>query len=97
MKKNFCIDGKIDLHGHTQDQAYASLLRFLISACKAGKKQILIVTGKGAIEKPSVIKTIVPRWLEYTELKAYVSNYCIAPISLGGSGALIVRLKKNLH
>lgn len=93
MKKNLVIDARIDLHGYTQEQAYTSLLRFLSLASQHHKKQVLVVTGKGALDKPSIIKTIVPRWFEYTELKQYIASYTIAPINLGGSGALIVRLK----
>lgn len=93
MRRMLIIDARIDLHGYTQDQAYNSLLSFLSSACKVKKKHVLVVTGKGNIDKPSIIKTAVPRWFEYTELKQYVASYAEAPINLGGSGAMIVKLK----
>ncbi len=93
MRKTLVIEDRIDLHGLTQEQAYSSLLHFLSSARENKKKHVLVVTGKGALDKPSVIKTIVPRWFEYTELKQYVASYSVAPINFGGSGALVAKLK----
>ena len=42
------IDARIDLHGHTQKQAHAALLRFLQRAQADGARMVLVVTGKGA-------------------------------------------------
>ncbi len=96
MRKALIIDARIDLHGNTQDQAYNSLLNFLSSACEAKKKHVLVVTGKGSMDEPSIRKTVVPRWFEYTEFKRYVTSYTDAPINLGGSGAMIVKLKSSV-
>jgi DNA-nicking Smr family endonuclease len=41
------IDARIDLHGMTQRQAHAELLRFLHRAQSDGAKTVLVVTGKG--------------------------------------------------
>ena len=95
MKRQIKIDGKIDLHGYTQDQAFNSLSRFLRNALADGKRQVLVVTGKGRPDSPSIIKIMLPRWLDYTDLKKYVSGYSLAPINLGGSGAMLVKLKKG--
>ena len=94
MRKQIKVDRKIDLHGYTQDQAFESLSIFIKNAYIMQKRQVLIVTGKGSLDNPGVIKTMLPRWLEYTELKKYISEYSSAPIELGGSGAMIVKLKK---
>jgi DNA-nicking Smr family endonuclease len=95
MRKQIIIDGKIDLHGYTQDQAFDSLSRFLSDSCAEQKRLVIIVTGKGSPDKPGIIKTMLPRWLEYTALKRYVLSYETAPINFGGSGALLVKLKKS--
>ncbi|MGH7249152.1 MAG: Smr/MutS family protein, partial [Pseudomonadota bacterium] len=42
------VDARIDLHGLTQSQAHAALLKFLENARIEGAKIVLIVTGKGA-------------------------------------------------
>ena len=41
------IDDRLDLHGFTQGQAHAALLRFLRGAQVDGAKIVLVVTGKG--------------------------------------------------
>lgn len=94
MRRKIKIDRKIDLHGYTQDQAFEFLSLFLKNAYIMQKRHVLIVTGKGSLDNPGVIKTMLPRWLEYTELKKYISGYSQAPIDLGGSGAMLVKIKK---
>lgn len=41
------IDGRIDLHGMTEAQAHQELERYIISAASAGKRLVLVITGKG--------------------------------------------------
>src|SRR5262245_49589568 len=41
------IDARIDLHGRTQSEAHAALLRFLHRAQTNGAKTVLVITGKG--------------------------------------------------
>ena len=42
------IDVRVDLHGKTQSEAHAALLRFLRKAQGDGAKVALVITGKGA-------------------------------------------------
>ena len=42
------IDARLDLHGKTQSQAHAALLRFLHKAQGNGARVVLVITGKGA-------------------------------------------------
>ncbi len=42
------IDDRIDLHGRTQSEAHAALLRFLRKSQADGAKFVLVITGKGA-------------------------------------------------
>lgn len=42
------IDLKLDLHGHTQDEARQALERTLMRAYHAGLRCVLVVTGKGS-------------------------------------------------
>lgn len=94
MSKKIDIDAKIDLHGLTQDEAFDLLQNFFITSMRSGKKQLLIITGKGRSDKPSVLKTNVPRWLKYTQLSDFVLSCCIAPEYLGGEGAFVIKLRK---
>ena len=93
-KKIKTIDARIDLHGLTQEQAYVSLKRFIESNYFEQQRNLLIVTGKGALNNPCVLKVEVPRWFQYTDLKQYIASYSSAPMNFGGSGAVLVRLKK---
>ena len=48
MKRGKLVpEGKIDLHGMTLNQAHPALVRFIMSAHAAGKRLVLVVTGKG--------------------------------------------------
>lgn len=89
------IESTIDLHGLTQDQAFDSLKHFLNTSYNNNKKEVIIITGKGQLNSPGVIKLAVPRWLEYTELKRYILGYSSIQDSLGGSGSIRVMIKRR--
>lgn len=85
----------IDLHGLTKDEAFTALKTFLINSYNNNVKKILVITGKGNPNNPETIKILTPRWLEYTELKNYITDYGPAPIKYGGSGAIEIIVKKK--
>lgn len=41
------IEGRIDLHGQTQDEAHRALNAFIAGAHKSGRRCVLVITGKG--------------------------------------------------
>jgi DNA-nicking Smr family endonuclease len=97
------IEARIDLHGMTQAQAHASLLRFLRGAQANGAKVALVVTGKGSGGAPrsseraaerGVLRRQVPMWLEQPEFRGLVLSFGAAHASHGGEGALYVRLRR---
>jgi DNA-nicking Smr family endonuclease len=91
------IDARIDLHGKTQSQAHAALLRFLQAAQRDGAKFVLVITGKGARAQEGergVLKRQVPLWLKLPEFRGYVVGFEDAHIGHGGEGALYVRLRR---
>jgi len=101
-------DGKIDLHGMTQDRAFVALSRYIEDAWQRGKKTILVVTGKGGQKSDmeslshsdysrgrGVLKTNVPRWLSQGQLASRIISYHTANVEHGGDGALYVILKRN--
>jgi DNA-nicking Smr family endonuclease len=93
------IEARIDLHGKTQSQAHAALLRFLQAAQRDGAKFVLVITGKGARAQDErgergVLKRQVPLWLKLPEFRAYVVGFEDAHIGHGGEGALYVRLRR---
>lgn len=90
------IDGRIDLHGMTQDAAESALMHFLDSAQARGAKLVLVITGKG---KPGggergVLRRVVPHWLSAPKLRRLVVGFDEAGPTHGGSGALYVRIRK---
>jgi DNA-nicking Smr family endonuclease len=100
------IDVRLDLHGMTQQQAHAALLRFLHRAQASGAKTALVVTGKGlrkssnsdgcdADDRPGVLKRQVPLWLALPEFRPLVVGFDDAHVGHGGEGALYVRLRRG--
>ena len=100
------IDARLDLHGMTQQEAHAALLRFLHRAQASGVKTALVVTGKGlrkssssdgrdADYKPGVLKRQVPMWLALPEFRLLIVGFDDAHVGHGGEGALYVRLRRG--
>jgi DNA-nicking Smr family endonuclease len=91
------IDGRLDLHGLTQSEAHAALLRFLRTASSRGARLVLVITGKGARAaegERGVLKRQVPHWLGLPEFRALVIGFEDAHITHGGEGALYVRIRR---
>jgi DNA-nicking Smr family endonuclease len=100
------IDERIDLHGMTQSQTHAALLRFLRRAQAAGARTVLVVTGKGsgkasdlgardAVSERGVLRRQVPLWLALPEFRPLVVGFDAAHVGHGGQGALYVRLRRE--
>ena len=93
------IDARLDLHGFTQTQAHAALLRFLRRAQADGVRMVLVVTGKGTSKggethERGVLKRQVPLWLSLPEFRSLVVGFEDAHVGHGGAGALYVRLRR---
>jgi len=89
------IDDRIDLHGRTQSEAHAALLRFLRAAQAGGARLVLVITGKGAQwGERGVLKRQVPLWLTLPEFRTYVIGFDDAHVGHGGQGALYVRIRR---
>ena len=92
------IDGRLDLHGLTQSEAHAALLRFLRSASSRSARLVLVITGKGARAgegERGVLKRHVPQWLGLPEFRALVIGFEDAHVAHGGEGALYVRVRRS--
>lgn len=88
------IQGRLDLHGKTQDEARRALDAFLSRAAEAGKRCVLVITGKGRPEG-GVLRAEVPRWLNSPENRARIVAFDYAQPRHGGQGALYVLLKRR--
>jgi len=99
------IDGRIDLHGMTQEQARSALTGFVISGHRQDRRCLLVITGKGYHPvrddtdawraESGILRQRVPRWLEEQPLVGCVLAYSPAQPEHGGSGALYVLLKRR--
>jgi DNA-nicking Smr family endonuclease len=90
------IEARIDLHGLTQADAHRALTAFIDGAHKAGRRCVLVITGKGlGAEKIGVLRGAVPRWLNQPSLRPKLLAFCHAQPKHGGDGALYVLLKRR--
>lgn len=98
------IEGKLDLHGMTQIQAYDALQSFIPQMAARNKRCVLIITGKGTSKsgqeslqnfEPGILKQKTPQWLQEEPLRKYVLSVQTAQQRHGGHGALYVLLKRN--
>jgi DNA-nicking Smr family endonuclease len=90
------IDGRIDLHGLTQSAAHDVLARFLDDSQRAGRRCVLVITGKGAANQGGgVLRNAAPRWLAEPGLRRLIIAIHRAQPQHGGDGALYVLLKRR--
>jgi len=91
------IEARLDLHGMTQDQARRALTDFIERVWYAGKREVLVITGKGTRADGSigVLRQAVPNWLNDVENRSRVTAFTHAAAKDGGEGALYVRIKKR--
>ncbi|MBL8584671.1 MAG: Smr/MutS family protein, partial [Rhizobiaceae bacterium] len=68
------IEGRVDLHGMTQDEAYFLLLAFLRRAFEDGVRYVLVITGKGA-RSDGILRRAVPGWLATPPFRMLVSSH----------------------
>ncbi len=104
------VDGKIDLHGLTQEAAHRRLHAFLRRAQANGFRVVVVITGKGAPKRlrgldddpyrpdayaeRGVLRRVVPEWLSLPEMRALVIGFEEAALAHGGAGALYVRIRR---
>lgn len=107
-KGQMVIEGKVDLHGMTQKQAHNRLGAFIRAAHAAGKRCVLVVTGKGKSRIESdeqvafmstgpkgILRAAVPQWLHEPDLRPFVVDIRPARPQHGGDGALYVLLRRR--
>jgi DNA-nicking Smr family endonuclease len=88
------LQGELDLHGHTGDEARVALAAFLNCCMIEDRRCVRIIHGKGHGSKNRlpVLKNKVRHWLMQRE---DVLAFCQARTVDGGAGAVIVLLKSS--
>jgi DNA-nicking Smr family endonuclease len=93
---DFSVQGHVDLHGMFKDAAKAELEAYLVSARQAGKRCVLVVTGRGLHSKDqvSVLKDALKRWMATGRFSRHVLAFATARPHDGGAGAVYVLLRR---
>ena len=97
---------KIDLHGHTIEEANKAIEQFIQKCFDESVTKIIVITGKGLrsknVENPylskdlSILKYSVPEFIESNiSLTKMIIETTDAKIEDGGSGAFYVYLKNK--
>lgn len=91
------VEGEIDLHGSTQDQAHRALEVFLARSQAAGRRCVIVITGKGlrADGTGGVLRNAVPRWMNEAPNRQRILAFSHATPADGGEGALYVLLRRT--
>ncbi len=90
------IEAVLDLHGMGREAAHQALTAFVTGSRQAGRRCVLVVTGKGRRGAgDGVLKAAVPRWLNDAGLRDHVLGFSHARPQHGGEGALYVLLRRR--
>lgn len=95
-------EARIDLHGMTLAVAHPELMRFILQSAAAGRRLVLVITGKGKQNddggpipiRQGVLRHQVPAWLHQPPLAPYVLQVVPAHQKHGGGGAYYVYLRR---
>jgi DNA-nicking Smr family endonuclease len=87
------IEARLDLHGMTQEEAHRALGAFLVRAEAAGRRCVLVITGKGT-RGGGVLREAVPRWLNEQPNRERLLAFAWAQPKDGGGGALYLLLRR---
>ncbi|MBV8593955.1 MAG: Smr/MutS family protein [Caulobacteraceae bacterium] len=87
------LTARLDLHGHTETTGRAALTDFLLRLHAEGRREALVITGKGA-RGDGILRRRTPAWLAEPPLRAIVAGVSPAHRRHGGDGALYVALKR---
>jgi len=103
VKGKMEIEGTIDLHGLTADQAKIKLITFINHSYSLGKRLIIVITGKGKhkgfdeFQRPinGVLRQNLPEWLSGPSVTNKVLQVTQAQPKHGGAGAFYVYLRRQ--
>ena len=90
----FVPQATLDLHGLRAEAAARAVVSFVRDSWRQGKRQVLIIHGRGSGSAAGVpvLKEVVVDSLTASGASSVVLAFASAPRSLGGVGALAVRL-----
>jgi DNA-nicking Smr family endonuclease len=92
----YSIQGQIDLHGMSREEARAAVEDFIIRMSSQRSCCVKVIHGRG-INSPNdraVLKENLSRWLATRRMSRHVVAYASAPFRDGGVGAIYVLLRR---
>lgn len=92
----FAVQGHVDLHGMTREEAKRAVDAFLRASRNAGKRCVLVVHGRGLHSKDQlpVLKEALRTWLGTARFGRHVLAFATARPADGGAGAIYVLLRR---
>ncbi len=88
------IEGRLDLHGLTLQEAYEASGRFVARQKNLGKRLVLVITGKSH-ESDVTLRGSFPRWCDEPSFAQHILAIRSAAPHHGGDGAWYVFLRRN--
>jgi DNA-nicking Smr family endonuclease len=89
------IDARLDLHGMYQDAAHHALTHFITDCAARGKRNVLVITGRGSREGSGVLRERLPQWLNQPPCREHVISFTGARPEHGRDGAFYVLLRRK--
>jgi DNA-nicking Smr family endonuclease len=92
----YTVDGRIDLHGLSADEARHAIEAFVKKRARDGDRTVLIVHGKGTHSPRghAVLRGEIAAWLSQGRSARHIAAFTTAPDDDGGTGAVLVLLAR---
>lgn len=93
---DFSIQGHVDLHGLSVNEAHQIFENFLRESIACGKRMVLVIHGRG-LSSPAepILKTKIYEWLTGGPWRKWVIAFSSARWCDGGAGATYVLLRQR--
>ena len=94
---DYPIDARLDLHGHTREEAVSGVERFIAQSVGAGRRCVLVIHGRGlnSGDAGPVLREAVDRALSTGAASRAIITFTYAGAAQGGDGATLVLLRKK--
>lgn len=93
---DYSVQGHLDLHGMTRDEARNAVDNFIVESRSTGKRCILVIHGRGLNSKDQipVLKDKLRSWLARGRISRSVLAFSSARPCDGGAGAVYILLRR---
>ena len=95
-KGMYAVDGKLDLHGMTLEEAREAVTTFVKRRQSEGDRVIALIPGRGSHSPRGigVLRGELGAWLSDGRAARHVAAFATAPDDMGGAGVLLVLLAR---